>query len=133
MKNTLSILIAEDDPIQGETLVKLIKVKLAELSFELEVILVTTLAEALLHAQEANATILDATLGDAGPEEVLAAMHAKKFRSPIILLTGNTEVEFLARCKIYGADYIFVKGEQIGICRAILDCFTKDVIMNTTE
>lgn len=129
----MKILIAEDDPTQSETLVKLIKLKLADLSFELEVTVVTTLQEALLHAAEANATILDATLADAGPEEMLEAVRTKKFRSPIIFLTGNSDLDYLSRCKLNGVDYIFVKGQEIGICRAIIECFTKDIILNTTE
>ncbi len=127
----MKILIAEDDPVQSETLVKLIKVKLGEMSFEVEVTVVTTLKEALEHAMEANATILDATLNDATPEQVLDAVKMKKFRSPIIFLTGNDDMEYLSRCKLNGVDYIFVKGQEIGICRAIIECFTKDIILNT--
>lgn len=127
----MKILIAEDDAAQSETLAKLIKIKLGELSFELEVIIVTTLKEALEHAAEASATILDATLHDAGPEEMLQAVRDKKFRSPIIFLTGNEDVDYLARCKVY-VDFLFVKGQEIGICRAIIECFTKDIILNTT-
>lgn len=127
----MKLLIAEDDAAQSETLVKLIKVRLHELSFALEIVVVVSLAEAILHAASANATILDAELKDAGPEDVLEAVRSKQFRSPIIFLTGNNQLDYHARCKLYGADYVFVKGQSIGICRAILECFTKDVLLNT--
>lgn len=124
----LRILIAENNPGDGELLEKNIHSKIGKLlSVELEVCIVTTLREAITLAPTANATILDLHLDDAEPEQVREAIREKKFRAPVIVVTGDDDPKVHAECYLAGADVVFLKAHLRRLYDAILQALARDI------
>lgn len=129
-QTVLKILVAEDNPDAARPVRRLIHRRLEPLldGVGFEINIVATLREALELSADASATVLDLTLLDAGPDEVIAAI--RRFRKPVIVMTGETDPSFHARCMMNGADHVFVKarGQQEPFLQAILHCLTRDVL-----
>lgn len=126
---TMKILIVEDDYAQSglmrQLFERLIVKPLILQRIRVNIETVTTMADALLHADSANATVIDLGLPDSDPASTIAALN--RFRPPVIVMTGHDDPDLIASCKENGADEVFVKGQVHGLCAAILGAMIRDI------
>jgi DNA-binding response OmpR family regulator len=125
----MRILIVEDDIVQSEILRKLLQKRLSDrMSVPIDIVVVSTLEEAIREGPQANVTLLDLSLPDSEASETIKSIRL--FRPPVIVMTGSDDPELHARCKLMGADHVFTKGQIYGLTSQILDSLMKDVIQN---
>lgn len=116
----------EDDEAQSKALVKYLATNLL-LEAEVEYTCVNTLQEGLkLSDNEGfHATIMDLEFPDSSADNTL--LHIRKFPQPVIILTGHYSEEFVLKCTMAGAAYVFPKGEMSGLIMELLTALCQDL------
>lgn len=122
------ILLVEDDAANREVLTKLLKKQIAEkiTLAKVEIDAVATLEAGLALADTANCTILDLNLPDSESTNTITSIP--RFRPPVIVITGDDDLDVAKACKTMGATKVFVKGQINGLCSAVIDCLVEDLL-----
>lgn len=123
----LRILIVEDNQTDRQLLKALLE---RRISAHVTLVRVTvheaaTLAIGLELAPTANCTILDIGLPDADEDFVIESV--KRFRPPVIVVTGHGDEPTKIKCLKAGAEHVFVKGDTAGLTEMVIECLLKDL------
>lgn len=107
MANDTRILIAEDEP----AIAKALELKLTHAGYQVELVINGDEALAKLDAGKYDMLLLDLIMPVKDGFGVLEGLHAKKNKTPVIVLTNLGQEEDLERAKQLGATDYFVKAD----------------------
>lgn len=111
----MRILIIEDDPVQADTLGKLLQAAGCNGSREMEIEIARDLAEGITisHRMKPDVCYLDLCLPDASMDEVVHSI--KKIYPPVIVVSGmdDPNQDLKLRCFAHGAQNYFQKQKDM--------------------
>lgn len=128
MFKPLRILIVEDDPVQSAQIESRLHERILQIiDVPIELVVARTLTAALAQAHLANVTLLDLGLPDS-PNPEHTASTIRRFRPPVLVMTGYDDKKLIAHCYEEGARHVFVKGEAAsGLCQYVIDCLLTEL------